>query len=413
MSPDRLLRRTGYVLNMYPRLSENFVVNEILALETAGEELDIFSLNLPVDGRFHESLADVRALVTYLPSHVSSTGLWDVLRHGLDTLPRLSVDLSEIVRLPVTEAAGAIQLAVAVRDLGITHLHAHFASSAADVARAAAHLNGITYSFTAHAEDIDRPFADHSADRVEVRRKLADASAVVTVSDYNLNRLRGMYDAAAARAIRIYNGLDLDRYPFTSPRERPPTVAAVGPLEETKGFTHVVDAISLLVRQGRDVRLDVVGGGGQEQGLRAQVTALGLDDHVRFLGAQPQRRVRETVRGAAALAAPCVVGVDGNRDGMPTVLLEAMALGTPCVSTPVGGIPEAVRHRDTGLLVPEADPLVLAAALVPLLDDADLRCRLAANARDLVEREFDVRHNTERLRGLFAHPVASPEPAVV
>lgn len=401
--------RVGYVLKMYPRFSETFIVNEMLALEEAGEALDIFSLRLPVDGRFHESLADVRAPVTYLPYQLKPHELWDVLRRGLDALPRLSLNLPDVLGLPVADAASAVQLGILVRALGITHLHAHFASGATDVARAAAHLAGVGYSFTAHAKDIFHS----SVDRDALRRKLADAAVVVTVSDYNLDYLRSTYGEAAHGVVRIYNGLDLDRFTFTPPLQRPPVVVGVGRLVEKKGFTHLVDAVAILARRRGDVRLDLVGVGDQEPLLRAQVSSLGLDGRVRFLGALPQGQTRDAIRGAAALAAPCVVAADGNRDGLPTVLLEAMALGTPCVATPVTGVPEAVRHDETGLLVPERDAAALAVALGQLLDDGDLRCALARNARALVESQFDVRRNTARLREVLSRAMQSPAAAAV
>lgn len=219
MSPSEApARRVGYVLKMYPRFSETFIVNEILALEAAGEHLDIFSLRLPVDGRFHEQLADVRAPVTYLPHQLKPAELWELLQHGLDSLPRLSVDLPDVLALGVNDAACAVQLAILSRDLGITHLHAHFASVATDVARVAARLAGISYSFTAHAKDIYH----ESVEPASMRRKLADASAVVTVSDYNLRHLRRTYGSAADHVVRIYNGIDLERYAFDPPGERAP-----------------------------------------------------------------------------------------------------------------------------------------------------------------------------------------------
>jgi glycosyltransferase involved in cell wall biosynthesis len=180
-----------------------------------------------------------------------------------------------------------------------------------------------------------------------------------------------------------------------------------------KGFTHLVDAVAMLVREGRDVRLDLVGTGEAEQALHEQVEALGLHEHVRFLGALSQPRARAAVRQAAALAAPCVVAADGNRDGLPTVLLEGMALGTPCVATPVTGIPEAVRPNHTGLLVPPEDPGALAKALARLIDDADLRVELATNGRALVEREFDVRQTSEHLRDVLVTATHMRAPAVV
>ena len=133
-----------------------------------------------------------------------------------------------------------------------------------------------------------------------------------------------------------------------------------------------------------------------------------VGDRVRLVGALPQAEVARVVAGAAAFAAPCVVGADGNRDGLPTVLLEAMALGTPCVATPVTGIPEVLRHGDTGLLVPERDPAALAAALDRLLDDAPLRTRLATAARLRVQVDFDARRQAAAVAAAFRRP---PVPA--
>jgi colanic acid/amylovoran biosynthesis glycosyltransferase len=391
--------RIGYVLKMYPRFSETFIVNEILALERAGERLDLFSLRPPVDGRFHESLAEVRAPVTYLETDARPLDAWQLLRDGCAELPSLGDHVADVLALPHRDAVGAVQLAMAVRRRGIGHLHAHFGSIATDVARVSARLAGIGYSFTAHAKDIFHSSVDPAALRI----KLADASSVVTVSDYNLGYLQTTYGDAADRVVRIYNGLDLDRFGFSSPEDRPAVVVGVGRLVEKKGFTHLVDAIAQLVQEGREVRLDLVGVGAEEGPLRAQVSGLGLQDQdvVRFLGGLPQQQVRQVIQGAAVLAAPCVVGADGNRDGLPTVLLEGMALGTPCVATPVTGIPEVVRPDQTGLLVPPGDVRALARALGRLLDDRRLRGTLAANARALVEREFDVRRTSAELRAVL------------
>ncbi|HET7196390.1 MAG TPA: glycosyltransferase family 4 protein [Nocardioides sp.] len=401
--------RVGYVLKMYPRFSETFIVNEVLALEAAGECLDLFSLRSPVDGRFHGSLAEVRAPVTYLRTNTRAEDAWQLLREGLAELPSMREHLADVLALPHRDATGAVQLAIEVRRRGIDHLHAHFGSIATEVARVSARLAGISYSFTAHAKDIFHS----SVDPVALREKLSDASAVVTVSDYNLRYLQTTYGDAADRVVRIYNGLDLDRFPFASPETRPPVVVGVGRLVEKKGFTHLVDAVAQLVRDGRNVRLDLVGDGAEEVALRAQVGALGLDGVVRFLGGLPQQQVREVVQQAAVLAAPCVVGTDGNRDGLPTVLLEAMALGTPCVATPVTGIPEVVRPDRTGLSVPPGDVPGLATALGRLLDDSRLRVALAAQARTLIEREFDVGRTSGQLRDVLGAAARRPVPAEV
>ena len=149
-------------------------------------------------------------------------------------------------------------------------------------------------------------------------------------------------------------------------------------------------------------RCRIIGTGPLEPALRAQIGKLGLEDRVSLTGPLPQHEMRKEVRDAAVLAAPCVVGDDGNRDGLPTTLLEAMALGTPSVSTDVTGIPEAIRHDDTGLIVPQHDPKRLADALVGLLDRPRLRERLATNARRLIEAEFDVSKSAGRLRAVFS-----------
>jgi len=404
MSPSDPVR-IGYVLKMYPRFSETFIVNEVLATEAAGTAVEIFSLRPPADGRFHESLADVRAPVTYLRhSGLRAREVWAALSEARAELPALPGCLDELLDAPVVDAVQALELARAVRARGITHLHAHFASVATTVARLASLLTGVPFSFTAHAKDIFH----ESVDSADVARKLADASAVVTVSDFNLAFLRETYGDAAAAVERIYNGLDLERFPYSSPVNRPQVIAAGGRLVEKKGFTDLVDAVALLVAEGRALQVDLVGTGPLEAALREQVSARRLDGVVRMHGALPQGRVRRVVSNAAAFAAPCVVGSDGNRDGLPTVLLEAMALGTPCVATPVTGIPEVVLDGCTGLLVPESDPTRLAAVLGRLLDDADLRVRLAEPARARIEADFDVVSAAASLRRVFHH-----EPALI
>lgn len=388
--------RTGYVLKMYPRFSETFIVNELLALEAAGVGIDVFSLRPPVDGRFHESLAEVRAPVTYLRSAgLRAPDVWEALRAARD-LP-VADCLPELLQEPVLDAVQAVELALTVQARGLTHLHAHFGSVATTVARLASRLTGVPFTFTAHAKDVFH----ESVDPADLSRKLRDASAVVTVSEYNLRFLHDRYGAAADRVERIYNGLDLARFPYEDPAGRPPVIAAVGRLVEKKGFGDLLEAVARLRAGGRRLAVDVVGTGPLEQELRTSVARLGLEDVVRMHGALPQGRVKQLVRGAAVFAAPCVVGTDGNRDGLPTVLLEAMALGTPCVATPVTGIPEVVVDGVTGLLVPERDPAALADALDRLLGDPALRTRLASQGRTLVEQRFDVHAQAAALRTLF------------
>ncbi len=384
--------RVGYVLKVYPRFSETFVVNELLAHERAGAAIEIFALRPPTGGRFHPDLGEVRAPVTYLPSAgIKAVDLWTALR-GAEDAARLIEDPDA---LDPRDALQAALLAREVRARGIEHLHAHFASAAAVVARLAAGMAGVTYSVTAHAKDIFHDDVDPEA----LARRVSDARAVVTVSDYNVDHLQRLAPAAAGRIQRVYNGLDLRRFAFLGAR-RSREIVAVGRLIEKKGFGDLVEACAILTRAGRDVRCRIAGEGPLEAELRARIAEHGLQDRVVLLGARTQDEVRELVRGAAVLAAPCVVGSDGNRDGLPTVLLESLALGTPAVATPVTGIPELVRDGDTGLIVPERDPVALAAALARVLDDESLAADLAARGRALVEASFDIDANAEHMRAL-------------
>ena len=406
MPDDGTPPRIGYVLKMYPRFSETFVVTEILALQDQGADLDIFSLRPPADGRFHESLSRVKAPVSYLAMPGKPPDIWAALA-GARELHRDRFDacIGEILDTPPMDACQALLLAGLVRERGITHLHAHFGTVSAAVARLAARIAGITYSVTLHAKDIFH----ESVDDDELSARISDAAAVVTVSDFNERYLRERYGDAAHTLVRIYNGIDLEAFTPSRPDDRPPLVVGVGRLVEKKGFHHLVDAVALLRDRGRPIRLELVGGGAEEQALRARVASLDLEDRVTFHGPLTQAETRERMRSAAVLAAPCVVGVDGNRDGLPTVILESLALGTPVVATPVTGIPEAVVDGRTGLLVSEGDTAALADALDRLVEDADLRCRLADQGRRHVEERFDARKNTRQLREVLGNLAGVPQ----
>jgi len=266
------------------------------------------------------------------------------------------------------------------------------------VARLAGLLTGVPYTFTAHAKDI---FHD-SVEPEDLSTKLADAAAVVTVSDFNLVHLRASFGAAAERVVRVYNGLDLDAFPYEPPVQRSPLIVAVGRLIEKKGFVDLVRACGLLDTRGVGFSCQIVGTGPEEATLRAEIEALGLSSRVELLGARPQGQVKRLVRASAAFAAPCVVGADGNRDGLPTVLLEAMALGTPCVATDVTGIPEVLLDGRTGLSAAQHDPAGLADALQRLLADPELRVQLAKQARRMIEDHFDIARQAAQVRALFS-----------
>jgi len=381
----------GYVLKMYPRFSETFVVTEILAREAQGERIEIFALRPTDDTRFHAELARVQAPVRAIPVPKRLSIAWATLRSaGGD--PELAAavarHLAELTELEPDDALQAVEVARQARMRGVTHLHAHFGSAATTIARLAGRLAGIPYSFTAHAKDIFH----ESVSREDLGRKLHDAAFAVTVSDYNLAHLRAEF-GDGPRLHRVYNGLELARFPFVPPTARGDEVRllAVGRLVEKKGFGLLVRAVERLRRRGVAVRLDIVGDGELGPDLRAQIDASPVREVVRMLGARSQDEVAQCLREADVFVAPCLVGADGNADGLPTVLLEAMASGVPCVSTAVTGIPEVIRDGETGVLCAPDDVADLTEALARACAADFPAERIARQARRLIEREFDAR----------------------
>jgi glycosyltransferase involved in cell wall biosynthesis len=394
---------TAYILKMYPRFSETFIVSEILAREAAGDRIEIFSLRPPNDPRFHPELARVKAPVTYIARPKSAERVWETFRaaEAAGLAPAVSRVFAELATTDTNDAIQAINLAVALQNRNIRHLHVHFASIPTTVARLASAITGIPYSFTAHAVDI---FVETVDD--DLRTKFAQAHHAVTISEYNLRFLRRRFPDVTSRLHLVRNGLELDRFPYRDPRPIGATVrvAAVGRLVEKKGFQHLMPAAAELVAHGVPLDLRIAGTGLLAAQLQSAVERLGLADHVRLLGPQTQDQVHELLDSCDVFVAPCVVAADGNADGMPTVLLEAMATGAPCISTAVTGIPEVVHNGRTGVLTPPGDPHLLAQAIRRMSAPSTNRVSLARNARALIERDYDVRQQAEMLRALA--PVA-------
>ncbi len=389
-----------YVLKRYPRLSETFITRELLELEAVGCRIAVDALMTPEDGPRHADVDAVRAEVRYLPRRPKLTHLSVLIAH-----------LQVAVRRPVRWARLAfnarrhgdwrrfLQAGVTadrVRRERIDHLHAHFATAAADVARVAAALSGRPFTVTAHAKDI---FHDDNA--MSLPGRVRGAAAVVTVSAFNVRHL-ALHLPTAPLAF-VPNGVPTFP-PVTSPASDVPTgpVLCVARLVEKKGIDVLIDAIAILRDRNTELTVEIIGGGPLDEALRARAHGAGLDDVIHFVGPQPSDVVDAAYRRCSMVVLPCRVAADGDRDGMPTVILEAMARGLPVISTDVVGISEAVRSGHTGLLVPPDDPGALAKAIDELFHDPDLRSRLGAGARELVTTVYDPGRSAALLLDVFA-----------
>ena len=388
------MNRTGYVLKVYPRFSETFIVTEILAREALGDDLSVYALRPTTDSRFHPEIARVRAPVTWVPRPLRASGLWELLTASLPdggTRARLAEIMPALAGLPGDEVAQGVALAAAARTDAVTHLHAHFASLAGRTAWIASRLTGIPYTVTTHAKDIYH----RDVDPVWLRRVCSDADRVIAISRFNERHLRTALEGSGARISLRYNALELDRFPYRAPAPVEPgsalRVAAVGRLVPKKGFDVLIEALAALTGAGVPVTAVIAGEGELHEALAARVRALGLAERVRLPGALTQSEVRALLRGSHVLTVPCVPAEDGNIDGLPTVVLEAMACGTPVVATDVTGVPEAVRDGETGILLPAGEPEALARALRDLASGLVDTAGLAARARALIEDEFDSR----------------------
>lgn len=403
MSSPNGVGAVGYVLRKFPVLSETFILNEILALEAQGVPVHIFSLARPNVVRFHEDLPKLRAPVTYVPDLSEPGKLWHYAREAARRYRgRYARTAAYVLRTGrpglLWRFLQATYVARKARALRLRHLHAHFANRATSVAFLASRISGIPYSFTAHAVDI---FSERVREKV-LARKIADARFVVTVSEFNKAFLEDLVGDGRGRIVRVYNGIDLCRFsPDGGPPPSPFTILSVARLVEKKGLEVLVEACRHLRDRGREFQCWIAGMGRLYGRLQGLIEEGALGDRVHLLGALAHQEVLERYHAAHLFVLPCRVGADGNRDGLPVSIVEALACGLPVVTTPLTGIPEAVRDGHNGRLVPEGDARAVADAIESMIRDRTLYARLQANARPSVASAFDRTRTAVALRNLL------------
>lgn len=399
--------RVSYIIGTYPILTETFIDREINLLLDRGVDLEVVSIRRPsrlLSPSQRAFSKRVRYLLPVSVPHLVASQLAAAIRRPrmyFGTLFWLIGRAQRSARLStMLHFFTGVYAAWVLRDRHGVPLHAHFVDRAATVALVASRLLETTYSVTAHAQEI-------YVEPVLLPERIRNATFAVTCTEYNLRYLTELLGADASTPIvRLYHGLDFA--PFRATEERHTSkvdavvLLSVAQLWERKGLRYLIEACRLLVDHGFAVRCEIVGEGPLRPALDALIRQLHLEDVVILTGALPFPEVVPRYRRANAFVLPCIVAPDGDRDGIPNVILEAMASGVPVVSTPVSGIPEVVHHEVTGLLVPEGDAPAIANAVERLLGDPALAERLTANGRALVLREFDPERNVGALLDLFS-----------
>lgn len=401
--------RVVYLVSRFPKTSETFIVRELDALARRGEyEIGLRSLFPSPDTVVHDIAQPwTERLVRPNAADAISGLLWALWRHPSAFAPVVATVVREHAPRPGLLARALLTVALAcahARDLGSTpgvvHIHAHYATYPALAAWVCHRLTGIGYSFTAHAHDL-------YVDRSMLSEKVADARFVVTISAFNRALLdKGNNDGTQIEVIHC--GIDLARYvyrPREIPDHGPVRALCVASLQEYKGHRFLLEALAAGGPNLKRIQLDLIGDGELGDELRRLASDLGIADHVRFLGSRDETYVRQALSEADLFVLPSVVAGDGQMEGLPVALMEALACGVPAVSTALSGIPEILIDGETGHLARPGDVDSLRAALETVIVDRAATARCARAGRELVEHEFVLDHEVAALARMFSRYV--------
>jgi glycosyltransferase involved in cell wall biosynthesis len=393
--------RVAYIIGAYPLLTTTFIDREIKLLRKRGVELNILSIRRP-SGILSPEQENLQRDVTYLLPvslfALLTAHLWFALQYPvvywktffyLFTRPHPNLKTRLMTVLHFGEGVYAAYL---LMEWNLDQVHAHFVDRAATIALIISRLLNIPYSATAHANDI-------FVKPILLAEKVAGAKFVATCTNYNKTYLESMAGIKTKGKLhRIYHGLDIQQYqPSHQSLSKKPVLVSVGQLKEKKGFTYLISACKLLKDRGYDFRCEIIGEGPLRSVLEEQIHRDGLDDDIVLLGAQPHEVVIKKYQSGTVFVLPCILSADGDRDGIPNVILEALAMELPVISTHHSGIPEVVEDGFNGLLVPPTEPQPLSDALAALLDDPMSRISFGRNGRMKIKELFSVESNVDKL----------------
>lgn len=408
----------AYIVSRFPDYTETFIAREMVEICRRGWDLTIFSLQKIRNQKIIQPEAKrLFPRVTYTRFLFSSTllqAIWYFLRQRRQVLlkvlillavqnkTRLDLYLKTWVFLPK-----AVLLAYLMQRGGVQHIHAHWAHHPTTVALIIHLLTGIRYSFTTHAHDL-------YVNKILLPLKIEKASFVITIARYNINVLRNYNDGCRDKIHLIYNAIDLEDYRAKErPLLQPPLILAIGRLIPMKGFDFLIRACGQLKQAGIAFQCTIVGDGPEMNRLNKMITDGAIEENVRCIGPQGQAVIKDLLQQASLFVMPSIISMDGSHDGLPTVLIESLAMGVPSIASRVAGIPEIIDHYKTGILVPPAQAGDLFLAMKELLSDPGLCQKVARQGRKKVEELFSLEKNIAMLESSFEkamQPRPSPNP---
>jgi glycosyltransferase involved in cell wall biosynthesis len=393
------MARFAYLFERFPSFGQTFCYREVAELDRQDIAPPIFSIRNPKDEPPQDWDSRIVERVHYLPDEKA---LLEEVRRAAKK-GKVGADIVATIdewgrRTDFLRLYQAVYVGIRLQKMGIDHVHAHFAGMAARTAFWIDKFFPITFSFTAHANDIFSP----REFEIGLDKLVDTARTIVTETDYAAGFLRERFSHRADRVHRIYNGLDLAEFGRADFSSTPPLIIAVGRLIPKKGFGDLIRACALLVKRRKSFRCEIIGEGPLENELRQQIDELHLQNNVVLTGAKPQTQLRQRLAAANVFGLPSVIDPDGGMDNLPTVIMEAMATGLPVVSTNIGGIPEMVVENETGFLQKPGDASAMADAIEKVINDCSSAARLGHSGYERARTLFSIEKNVHELCALLS-----------
>jgi glycosyltransferase involved in cell wall biosynthesis len=401
----------GYILKGYPRISETFISNEILLLERMGFTMRLFPMRQPRETFSHASVKEIKAQVDYLPTELLAE-FCRLLRPNIFLAAKKPKQFKETLRTAAQGVSKGKELATLKhllqagyltnkhleKDKTIAQLHGHFAHSPTSVTMFASLLSGIPFSFTAHAKDI------YTSDKEKIRKKIAHARFVVTCTRHNKEYLQTIAGNCPTPIYCIYHGIDLDLFQQTVSKpetHNPFKILTVARMTPKKGLPTIYTALAGLHQKGIRFQHTLIGDGDDRAKILALISSLGLEDHCRWIGTRTHEEVLVHFKASDLFVLGCEIAENGDRDGIPNVLVESLAMGVPALSTNVSAISEVLIDGKTGMTVPPSQPEQLEKAMLRMLTDQQLRQRVITGGQQYVTDTFDNGQWIQKLAEIF------------